>query len=169
MSKITPKNEKAKTKSAHSKQFAVYVLSFFVIFLAVIVALVAVPRKAEEAKNPNPLCLKIAQKCFDLEIADEARVQAKGLSDRDSLAEDKGMLFAFDRAEEQCFWMKDMRFNLDMIWLNEEKTVIKTMQDVSPDTYPDQFCADNAKYVLEFTSGFADKYGLKPGTKLQFE
>ena len=56
-----------------------------------------------------------------------------------------------------------------MIWLNEEKTIIKTMQDVSPDTYPEQFCADDTKYVLEFNSGFADKYGLKPGTRLQFE
>ncbi len=115
------------------------------------------------------MCLKIGQKCFELEIADEAGEQAKGLSGRDSLDKDTGMLFKFDRAEEQCFWMRKMRFNLDIIWLNEEKTAVKIIQNVSPDTYPEQFCVDDTNYVLEFNAGFAGRYGLKPGTRLQFE
>jgi len=78
------------------------------------------------------------------------------------------MLFVFDRSEEQCFWMKEMRFSLDMIWLDEEKKIIKINRDVSPETYPNQFCTDNTRYVLEFNAGFADKHGLKPSRGLQF-
>jgi uncharacterized membrane protein (UPF0127 family) len=64
--------------------------------------------------------------------------------------------------------MKDMRFNLDIIWMNNQKKIIKIKENISPNTYPDEFCADDAKYVLEFNQGFASKHGLKLGTTLQF-
>lgn len=106
--------------------------------------------------------------CYRLERADIDEKRTKGLSDRDSLAEQTGMLFVFDQSQEACIWMKDMRFKIDIIWLDEAKKIIKIGQDVSPDTYPMSFCAKNTKYVIELNSGDAAKLQLEPGTPLVF-
>lgn len=165
-----PKNEKAKTKSAHKRQLVVYSLIFSVLIIAIVGSLLlgAKSEKNEKKTKPPVTCLQIENNCFELEVADTEAEHIKGLSERNGLPQNQGMLFVFRQTEEQCFWMKDMRFNLDIIWTDEHKRITKIEKSVSPDTYPDSFCADNTKYVLEFNRGFADKYGLKTGTKLQF-
>jgi hypothetical protein len=168
MSKKTLKSERAKTKSAHKRKLSI---AFSLLFIVVgIVAWVDLkPNKTEEGARSAEACLQIEEKCFELEVADTDKARMKGLSGRDNLAENQGMLFSFERAEEQCFWMKDMRFNIDIIWADEQKKIIKVEKDVPPDTYPELFCAKGTKYVLEFSSGFVSKHGLKAGTTLQFE
>jgi len=156
MSKKTPKSGKAKTKSA-----------LRLIILAVLLSVLAVIFLWYNSKAAKA-CVQIGQNCFNLEVADTDAKRIKGLSGRENLPENKGMLFVFDEAGNQCFWMKDMEFNLDIIWLNGDKKITKIKENVSPDTYPDSFCADDTQYVLEFNRDFAGKHGLKPGTKLQF-
>ena len=56
----------------------------------------------------------------DLALTDEEK--ARGLSGRESLDEDEGMLFVFDVPGNYGFWMKDMNFAIDIIWLNEKIT-----------------------------------------------
>lgn len=106
--------------------------------------------------------------CLDLEIATTDLQHKKGLSDRPSLAYNSGMLFVFERQGRQCFWMKDMRFDLDMIWLDSQKKIVKIERDVSPSTYPTSFCADSAQYVVELNGGMAQNLGLVNGQQLQF-
>ena len=139
-----------------------------VIFLASAFFLFKADKQETYAPAANGICLKANTECFDLEVADTDAKRMKGLSDRTDLPQNKGMIFMFDQPEEQCFWMKDMKFNIDIIWVDEQKSILKIKENLSPDTYPDSFCADNTKYVLEFNQGFAAKYGLKVGTKLQF-
>ncbi len=147
---------------------------FFAIFIFLIMAVLLTQKadvsreKAEEPEEPE-VCLQLQRNCFELEVADTYEKHMRGLSGRKDLPMDTGMLFVFEQIEEQCFWMKDMRFSLDIIWTDEHKKITKIEKNVSPDTYPDSFCVDNTKYVLEFNRGFASKYGLKAGTKLQFE
>lgn len=169
MSKKTPKNAKAKIKSA-PKRFIAYCLSFIVLLIILGFVRFNIAQNKSETEPPvqSVTCLSIRDECFMLEVADSDRERIKGLSDRQKLDENKGMLFVFDKPEEQCFWMKDVRFNLDIIWLNEEKKIIKIKENVPPDTYPSSFCATDTKYVLEFNRGFVSKYGLKSGSELQF-
>src|SRR3990167_3839192 len=55
-----------------------------------------------------------------IEIADTSEKRAQGLSNRDSLPEDHGMLFIFDTYQKSAFWMKDMRFPIDIIWIRDD-------------------------------------------------
>lgn len=112
--------------------------------------------------------LQLDQSCFSLEAAETDQARIKGLSGRANLSVNSGMLFIFDSPNQQCFWMKDMLFNLDIIWTNESKHIEKIEENLSPDTYPKSFCAGNTKYVLEFNPGFAGKHGLKIGEELKF-
>lgn len=93
----------------------------------------------------------------------------KGLSGRQSLGQNQGMLFVFDKPEVQCFWMKDMNFPLDILWLDADQKVVTIKANVSPDTFPDSFCPTQpAQYVLEVNAGLANSAGVTEGTQLNF-
>jgi uncharacterized membrane protein (UPF0127 family) len=65
--------------------------------------------------------------------------------------------------------MKGMKFNLDIIWLNSEKKVIKIEQNLSPSTYPNNYCPSSfARYVLEMNSGFIKTNKIRLGQVLNF-
>lgn len=108
---------------------------------------------------------KLGTKRFFLEIATTPQAHQHGLSDRDYMAKNAGMLFVFDRTGEQCMWMKDMHFNLDMIWIDENQRIVDIKKNLAPDTFPKNFCA-RAKYVLELTAGAADSARLENGQQL---
>lgn len=98
----------------------------------------------------------------ELAITEEA--QSKGLSGREAMAEDQGMLFVFAKPDKYFFWMKDMKFALDMIWLDKYGKIIYIKRDAKPESYPETFgIAEDAKFVLEVVSGFSDKHNLKVG------
>jgi uncharacterized membrane protein (UPF0127 family) len=105
---------------------------------------------------------------YVLEVASTQDIQAKGLSGRASLPEYQGMLFTYTHPGRQCFWMKDMRFPLDIVWLDAHKVVLHMQQNVSPDTYPQSFCADSASYVIELNAGETAKRQIHAGEQLQF-
>lgn len=102
-------------------------------------------------------------------VAITAEQQTKGLSGVASLAPDAGMLFAFKASGEHSFWMKDMRMNLDIVWFNADRQVIKIDKNVSPASYPQKLSAGGAtRYVLEIASGAADRLGITEGAVAQF-
>lgn len=103
-----------------------------------------------------------------LEIVSTEAARQKGLSGRTSLAQNKGMIFVFDRAGHQCLWMKDMQFSLDMVFVNDHKQIIQIEPNVSPQTYPKSFCAADTRYVLELHDGEAAKLDLHTGQTLHF-
>jgi len=112
--------------------------------------------------------LKSTGKQYQLEIVSTAASQEKGLGGRRSMASDKGMIFVFGSPMVQCFWMKDMQFPLDIIWLNSAKQVTKIAANVSPDTYPQKYCSDSTtKYVIELNAGEAEKANMHIGTALE--
>ncbi len=105
-----------------------------------------------------------------VEVMNTSEQRAKGLSGRDSLKDSEGMLFVFDETStENCFWMRDMKFSIDMVWLSEDKEVVTVKSDVSASTYPDTFCPDTpAKYGLEVRAGRAGQLGIATNTVLRF-
>lgn len=101
-----------------------------------------------------------------VEIADDGPETAQGLMFRNSLQDDRGMLFIFEKEYEYTFWMMNMRFNIDIIWLNASGRVVHIVQDAEPctDTTNTSACTftpdQPAKYVLEVNAGFVRKHGI---------
>lgn len=109
---------------------------------------------------------------FVLEIADTPAKQRQGLSGRASLASDHGMLFVYPEEKILTFWMKDMKFDVDVLWIAGDKIVAweKNMAAPLPDVtdsqllqYTSAFPADKA---LELSSGSIDRLGLKLGDSI---
>jgi uncharacterized membrane protein (UPF0127 family) len=93
----------------------------------------------------------------------------QGLSSRDFMPFDEGMLFIFANSGKQCMWMKGMRFHLDMIWLDADKTINHIETNLSPASYPQLYCGNgDALYVIEVNGGVATAAKLKIGDKLSF-
>lgn len=157
------KREQRKIKSA-LKNF-----SYGIIVVAILLICSVVVIRANGAQT---ICLnkKDSKKCdYRLVVADSEKKRVLGLSDRASIKLDKGMIFIFDYPSENCLWMKDMKFSLDMLWLNENKEIINIKKEVSPATYPKAFCAAKpAKYAIELSSGSAQQSKYIPGDVLNF-
>lgn len=107
----------------------------------------------------------------DISATNELRT--KGLSVKDALAEDEAMLFVFDVEGEHRFWMKDMKFPIDIIWISSDKTVVDIENNLQP-CYSGVLCSiyepdGNSLYVLETVGGFASKYGVVKGTSVEFD
>ena len=107
------------------------------------------------------------------DVAETDGQRTKGLSVKDTLHENEAMLFVFNTEAEHPFWMKNMKFPIDMIWLNNYKTVVHIEHNVQPCTL-ELFCQvykpnNNSLYVLETASGFAERHGIVEGTTLKFE
>lgn len=99
--------------------------------------------------------------------ADVAQTQAqleKGLGGRDSLADKTGMWFVFPYPYQWGIWMKDMKFPIDIVWLDESLKIVTIKQNVSPETYPEAFYPTSlASYVLELPAGTVEKYHFATG------
>lgn len=101
------------------------------------------------------LIATVGGKEFEVAVADTDNERQRGLSGRANLASDHGMLFVFDQSDRHCMWMKDMKFAIDMVWLDDSGVVVEHARGVGPETYPKIFCNDtrNARYVIELPSG----------------
>ena len=100
-------------------------------------------------------------------VADTEEKRVKGLSGREQLYENEAMLFVFKEEAAYNFWMKDMNFYIDIIWVSREGTVVHIEQNVSPHSYPEIFGPEKpALYVVEGTSGFAQRQGWTVGTSV---
>jgi len=104
-----------------------------------------------------------------IEIADTNVKREQGLSGRSSIESNYGMLFIFDTPARYSFWMKDMNFPIDIIWLDANLKVVGLKKEAKPESYPQAFTPEeNALYVLEVFSGFIQKENLKIGDHLKF-
>ncbi|HVO28848.1 MAG TPA: DUF192 domain-containing protein [Candidatus Paceibacterota bacterium] len=106
---------------------------------------------------------------FDVEMATTMVEQSCGLSGRESLADGQGMLFVFGSGSTQNFWMKDMNFALDMVWISGNQ-VAGFAQDVPPPAPGTQLwqlkiytSPPNVDKVLEVPAGTVAKDGLAVG------
>jgi uncharacterized protein len=99
--------------------------------------------------------------------------RTKGLSVKDGLAENEAMLFVFDTQGEQTFWMKDMKFPIDIIWIDSNKTVVHIEHNLPPCSFevlcPTYKPNEDSLYVLETVGGFTEKHDIVQGTRVEFE
>jgi len=108
-------------------------------------------------------------KVLSLEIADSPEERRVGLMFRDPLPENHGMLFVFGREQAYSFWMMDMRFSLDIIWIDSNGIVVHIENNVPPCSRacPSYQPNVSALYVLEVNAGFADSIDLHEGTFIE--
>lgn len=100
-------------------------------------------------------------------VADTESERARGLSGRETLALDEGMLFVFEEPGTYGFWMKEMRFSIDILWISAEGRVVGVEKSASPDSYPRIFTPPiPIRYVLEAPAGFFDAHQLEVGQKV---
>ena len=113
--------------------------------------------------------VKIAGQTIKVDLALTPKTQEQGLSGRTELKENEGMLFVFNKPSQYSFWMKDMNFPIDIIWLGEDLRIVYIEKEAKPESYPNAFTPDQkAKFVLEVMSGFSEKNNLKEGDIVKF-
>jgi uncharacterized membrane protein (UPF0127 family) len=135
-----------------------------IIFLIVLIVIIAFSFFRKNT-NPSLEATKIVLKNheYQIEIARTSSQKAAGLSNRETLCSNCGMIFLFSKDGNLPFWMKDTLIPLDMIWINSNGQItdiitatdiksLKILQNTKP-----------AKYVLEINANEAQKIGLKTG------
>ena len=101
------------------------------------------------------------------EVVSTDASRQKGLSGRSELAPGTAMLFVFDTDGMWGFWMKDMSFAIDIVWVAPDGTVVGVAPSAAPDTYPHIFYpAALARFVLELPAGFSAAHELAVGGKI---
>ncbi len=126
---------------------------------------------ASAAPSVVPLTLpsgKVLQ--VEVMVSDEDR--AMGLMFRPSLAEDRGMLFLFETPDFHSIWMKNCRFPIDIVWLDDEKKVVDVKEAAPPckaDPCPVYQPMRRASWVVEISSGQAKREKLVRGAAVKFD
>ena len=134
----------------HKRIFSILIAAIFVLLIGV----------AYEASQPPKISLN--GNVFRAEIVDTEALREKGLSGRDSIGPKDSMVFVFDKQGNHCFWMKDMKFSIDIVWVDTSNKVTAMETFVSPTTYPKNFCHNGIR-VIELPAGAADQTSIDVG------
>lgn len=125
-----------------------------------------VPKSAKLTIYDDWHKIKIGDRILNIEVVQSLIDRERGLSGRESLAVNAGMLFVFEKPGLYGFWMKGMKFPIDILWLDENLRVVDIKEKAEPSSYsitsPQNFVPqDAAKFVLEANAGFASYAGVK--------
>lgn len=158
-------------KPVYIKSLAFFILS--VLFLWGVCAWILfsgrVLQPACGVNYRNDKSVTIGKQTLKLQVANTSQEQIAGLSGKKCIQNNQGMLFIFDKPAYYPFWMKDMRFPIDILWLSQNKQVIYMQKNVAPNSYPKSFTNTSpALYVVELKAGQADSLDIKTGSKLNF-
>ena len=117
--------------------------------------------------SPSKPTLQIKNSLISVEVADSPSERSRGLSGRDSLSPDTGLLFIFPTPDRHSFWMKDMTFALDFIWINSNKVVQVTTNVPPPASPTAQIPVIRPDFpviwVLEVPAGFVKEHQVEVG------
>ncbi len=120
-------------------------------------------------RGPIKKVVRIGSESLVVEIASTPEAQALGLSGRAGLPLGTGMLFVFQNPSRAGFWMKDMKFSIDIIWIDGDR-VVDIASRVSPPgadgNVPRYYPRLPASYVLEVPAGFVQDHQVKIGDEV---
>ena len=117
-----------------------------------------------QSPRGEPGSIRIKGIKINVELADTADKKSQGLSGRSELGENQGMLFLYDKPGFYSFWMKNMQFSIDIIWIDENYKVIDITKSLPPDSFPGSFQSQYpVQYVLEVNAGFSRKNNITIG------
>ena len=111
-------------------------------------------------------------KKISVEVADTVEKRSLGLGKRSGLENGWGMLFVFEKRKQHGFWMKDMEFPLDIIWLDNHRIayILRNVQPAKSGVIPLVMTPPVAgNFVLEIDAGRADELKLQVGQRLKYQ
>lgn len=139
-----------------------------IIVLILVVAIVAFMFLFPFAKKTSEVLVGGVK--VKAEIADNPLTQTKGLMFHKPLAEDEGMLFKFRHENYYAFWMINVSFPIDMIWIDSGKEIVYVVEHAEPCFLACKAYVPTAKakYVLEVKAGFVKEHKVKVGDAVKF-
>ena len=127
---------------------------------------------AEEIVYSHAIVTTSSGKEIPVEVADTLKKRSLGLGKRNSLKKGWGMLFVFEKRKPHRFWMKDMQFPLDIIWLDNHR-IVHIIHNVKPANSMDKLEVMTspvpANFVLEIAAGRSAILSLKTGQQMRFK
>lgn len=145
-----------------------------VVVIVALAAYSAVSMKKAEAPAPGTISpvkdmkLAIGETIIPVEVAWTTEELYRGLSGRQSLPENQGLYFIFPFPYQIGIWMKDMKFPIDIIWIDSNNKITTIKENVLPDTYPQVFKSEGkTRFVLEVNDGFVKSHGIKVGDEVR--
>lgn len=122
---------------------------------------------AQDAAQSLPtLTLNAGIHNITAEVAQTDEQRATGLMFREAMPPNHGMLFAFERAGQQCFWMKNTLLPLDIAFVADDGTIVN-VDRMKPQTLDSHCSSKPVRYVLEMNDGWFAKRGIAAGTRLK--
>ena len=100
------------------------------------------------------------------EVANSAGTRMQGLMHRKSMAQNAGMVFAFEESGLHCMWMKNTLIPLSVAFIDESGAIIN-IADMKPQTEQSHCATRPARYALEMNQGWFAQRGIKPGARLR--
>lgn len=113
--------------------------------------------------------VEISDVRVSVEVPATPAEMAKGLMHRESLGENEGMIFVFDKEAKYSFWMKNTLIPLDMIFINDDNKIVDILNAVPCKEEPCEHYIpkEKAVYVLEVNNGFAQKHNIQIGEEVK--
>ncbi|MEI8168294.1 MAG: DUF192 domain-containing protein [Rhodoferax sp.] len=102
---------------------------------------------------------------IDTQVAATPEQRATGLMHRKEMPTSEGMLFIFEQASQQCFWMKNTLLPLTAAFVADDGTIVN-LADMKPQTTDAHCSTKPVRFVLEMNQGWFEKKGIKAGFKL---
>ena len=138
----------------------ILILIVVITFIMFLVANFSIVKK-------NTPSVSIKNKTFYVDIAKTDQEKGEGLSIYDKLPSANGMLFIFEKPDYYSFWMKNMKFAIDIIYIKDNK-ITDIYKDVPPPKSKNEFLPiikpkEQSDTVLEINAGLCDKYNFKKG------
>jgi uncharacterized membrane protein (UPF0127 family) len=132
---------------------------------------------SDGGSSPSELVdVRIGGLTIHAEVANTPAERVPGLGGRDSMARDAGMLFVHIDERPRTFWMRNMRFGLDFVWISAARQVVHLTENVpppepgTPDSELETLRPDVAvQYVLEVNAGVVAEAGIAIGDGVSFE
>lgn len=117
----------------------------------------------------NRTKLSLGSAVFNAKIAYDESARIKGLNGTNSLGETDAMLFTFPTDDRWAMTTADMKYAIDILWLDKDSKVVYITKDASSESNPNVFTPTmRARYVVELKAGAVDKYGIKVGNSAVF-
>lgn len=144
-------------------------LKFISLILIVVSCLVVSALVISQKQDNNHVKAKIGNETYSLTVLDTQESRTSGLSGKSSLPERQGMLFDFKQEANWRIWMKNMKFPIDIAWLNSSKEIIYIKHNAKPEDYPEKYSANMPSlYVVEVPANTFNKTGVSIGDKIEF-
>ncbi len=145
------------------KKEHVLLVLFLIIFIATILLI--------NNNQNNGVCIE-NKKCFSVTLAETLKEKQIGLSETRVLLEDEGMFFVYSNPTQASFWMKEMNFSIDIIWIDENLEIIGVEKNLEP-CQNEKVCKvfyspQEILYILEINSGLSEDYDFELGDRIFF-